>query len=88
VPLIAPGIGATALICVIFGWNEFFMAVVLTSTSDAATLPVFLTGFITSQGAFWAQLDAAATLCAIPVVIAGWVAQKQLVRGLSLGAVK
>lgn len=88
VPLLAPGIGATALICVIFAWNEFFLALILTTTSQSATLPVFLTGFITSQGAFWAQLDAAATVCAVPVVIAGWVAQKQLVRGLSLGAVK
>jgi sorbitol/mannitol transport system permease protein len=86
-PLLAPGLSSAALICFIFAWNEFFLAVNLTSTT-ASTLPVFLTGFITSEGLFWAQLSAAATLCAIPVVIAGWVSQKQLVRGLSLGAVK
>jgi sorbitol/mannitol transport system permease protein len=86
-PMIAPGIAATALICVIFAWNEFFFAVNLTS-SRAGTVPVFLVGFITSEGLFFAQLAAAATMAALPVVLAGWVAQKQLVRGLSMGAIK
>ncbi|MBX6766944.1 MAG: carbohydrate ABC transporter permease [Actinomadura rubrobrunea] len=86
-PMIAPGLAATALICFIFAWNEFFFAVSLTATK-AATVPVFLVGFITSEGLFWARLSAASTLAALPVVIAGWIAQKQLVRGLSLGAVK
>jgi sorbitol/mannitol transport system permease protein len=86
-PMLGPGIGACALICFIFVWNEFFLAVNLTSTV-AATLPVFLVGFITSEGQFWAQLSAAATVCAVPVIIAGWVAQDKLVRGLTLGAVK
>jgi sorbitol/mannitol transport system permease protein len=86
-PMIAPGLAATALICFIFAWNEFFFAVSLTATK-AATVPVFLVGFITSEGLFWARLSAASTLAALPVIIAGWVAQKQLVRGLSLGAVK
>ena len=86
-PLVAPGIAATALICVIFAWNEFFFAVNLTS-SRAATVPVFLVGFITSEGLFWARLSAAATLACLPVLLAGWIAQKQLVRGLTMGAVK
>ncbi|EHR52824.1 ABC-type sugar transport system, permease component [Saccharomonospora marina XMU15] len=86
-PMIAPGLAATALICFIFAWNEFFFAVSLTST-QAATVPVFLVGFITSEGLFWARLSAASTMAALPVIIAGWVAQKWLVRGLSLGAVK
>ncbi len=86
-PMIAPGIAATALICVIFAWNEFFLAVNLTSVR-AQTVPVFLVGFITSEGAFWARLSAAATLAAIPVLLAGWIAQRQLVRGLTLGAIK
>jgi sorbitol/mannitol transport system permease protein len=86
-PMIAPGLAATALICFIFAWNEFFFAVTLTTT-QAATVPVFLVGFITSEGLFWARLSAAATLASLPVIIAGWVAQKWLVRGLSLGAVK
>lgn len=86
-PMLAPGLASCALIVFIFVWNEFFLAVNLTSTT-AATLPVFLVGFITAQGSFWAQLCAAATVCVIPVVIAGWVAQDKLVRGLTLGAVK
>jgi sorbitol/mannitol transport system permease protein len=87
VPMIAPGLAATALICFIFAWNEFFFAVTLTST-QASTVPVFLVGFITSEGLFWARLSAACTMAVLPVIIAGWVAQKWLVRGLSLGAVK
>ncbi|GAA1710453.1 carbohydrate ABC transporter permease [Fodinicola feengrottensis] len=86
-PVVAPGMAATALICVIFAWNEFFFAVNLTA-ARAATVPVFLVGFITSEGLFWAQLSAAATLSSLPVIICGWIAQKQLVRGLSMGAVK
>jgi sorbitol/mannitol transport system permease protein len=86
-PMIAPGLAATALICFIFAWNEFFFAVSLTAFK-AATVPVFLVGFITSEGLFWARLSAASTLAVLPVLIAGWTAQKWLVRGLSLGAVK
>jgi sorbitol/mannitol transport system permease protein len=86
-PMLAPGVAATALICVIFAWNEFFFAVNLTA-ARAGTVPVFLVGFITSEGLFFAQLSAAVTMAALPVVIAGWVAQKQLVRGLSMGAIK
>ncbi len=86
-PMIAPGLAATGLICFIFAWNEFFFAVSLTAT-QAATVPVFLVGFITSEGLFWARLSAASTMAALPVILAGWIAQKWLVRGLSLGAVK
>jgi sorbitol/mannitol transport system permease protein len=86
-PIISPGIFATALICVIFAWNEFFFAVNLTA-ANAGTMPVFLVGFITSEGLYWAQLSAAATLAALPVILAGWVAQNKLVQGLSFGAVK
>ena len=86
-PIISPGIFATALICVIFAWNEFFFAVNLTA-ANAGTVPVFLVGFITSEGLYWAQLSAAATIAALPVVLAGWVAQNKLVQGLSFGAVK
>ncbi|MEV0729349.1 carbohydrate ABC transporter permease [Polymorphospora sp. NPDC050346] len=86
-PLVAPGLAATALICFIFSWNEFFFAVNLTAT-NAGTSPIFLVGFISSEGLFLARLCAAATLVSLPVVLAGWFAQKQLVRGLSMGAVK
>jgi sorbitol/mannitol transport system permease protein len=86
-PVVAPGLAATALICCIFSWNEFFLAVNLTATR-AATVPVFLVGFISSEGLYFAQLAAAATVATLPVVLAGWVAQRQLVRGLSFGAIK
>jgi sorbitol/mannitol transport system permease protein len=86
-PVVAPGIAATALICVIFSWTEFFYAVNLTA-AQAGTVPVFLVGFITSEGLYWAQLSAAALLASLPVMVIGWVAQNHLVRGLSMGAVK
>jgi sorbitol/mannitol transport system permease protein len=86
-PVVSPGLAATALICAIFAWNEFFFAVNITA-ARAATVPVFLIGFISSQGLYWAQLAAAATIATLPVVLAGWIAQRQLVRGLSFGAIK
>ncbi|MGO4649610.1 carbohydrate ABC transporter permease [Nocardia sp. 2YAB30] len=86
-PLVSPGIAATALICLIFSWNEFFFAVNLTAV-QAQTIPVFLVGFITGEGLYWARLSAAAVLAALPVVLAGWLAQNKLVRGLSFGAIK
>ena len=86
-PLVSPGIAATALICVIFAWNEFFFAVNLTAV-QAQTMPVFLVGFITGEGLYWAKLSAAATMAALPVILAGWIAQNKLVRGLSFGAIK
>ena len=86
-PLTAPGLAATALICFIFSWNELMFARVLTSTV-AGTSPVFLTGFITSEGLFLAKLCAAAMIVSLPVLVAGFAAQDKLVQGLSLGAVK
>lgn len=86
-PMVAPGLAATALICVIFAWNEFFFALNLTA-AKAATTPVFLVSQMTSEGLFLAKLSAASVLASLPVVLAGWIAQKQLVRGLSMGAVK
>ena len=86
-PLIAPGLAATSLICLIFSWNEFFYAVNFTS-SVAATAPIFLVSFISGRGLFYAKLAAAATLASLPVLMAGWIAQKQLIRGLTMGAVK
>ncbi|RMF76306.1 MAG: carbohydrate ABC transporter permease [Chloroflexi bacterium] len=86
-PLVRPGLMATALLSVIFAWNEFFFAFNLTA-SDAAPLSVFLSSFKTSEGLFWAKMSAAGTVAVLPVVIAGWVAQRQLVQGLTMGAVK
>ncbi|HIW99031.1 MAG TPA: carbohydrate ABC transporter permease, partial [Candidatus Nesterenkonia stercoripullorum] len=87
IPMVTPGIAATALICVIFAWNEFFFALNLTA-ANAATVPIYLMSTMTSEGLFLAQLSAASVLASLPVVLAGWFAQKQLVRGLSMGAVK
>jgi len=86
-PVVMPGIAATALICFIFSWNELLFARVLTATV-AETAPVFLTGFVTSQGLFLAQLCAAAFVVSLPVLVAGFAAQDKLVQGLSLGSVK
>lgn len=86
-PVAVPGIAATALICVIFTWNEFFFAYFLTATRGP-TVPVFMVSFLQSEGQYWARLAAAATVACLPVILAGWIAQRQLVRGLSLGAVK
>ncbi|MDJ1135838.1 carbohydrate ABC transporter permease [Streptomyces iconiensis] len=86
-PIAAPGIAATALICFIFSWNEMLFARVLTGVI-AQTAPVFLTGFITSQGLFLAKVCAASVVISLPVLAAGFAAQDKLVQGLSLGAVK
>jgi sorbitol/mannitol transport system permease protein len=86
-PVTMPGLAATSLICFIFAWNELLFARVLTSTV-AETSPVFLTGFITSEGLFLSKLCAAALIVSLPVLIAGFAAQDKLVQGLSLGAVK
>ena len=86
-PVVMPGIAATSLICFIFSWNELLFARVLTATV-AQTAPVFLTGFVTSQGLFLAKVCAAALVVSLPVLIAGFAAQDKLVQGLSLGAVK
>jgi sorbitol/mannitol transport system permease protein len=86
-PLATPGMASTALLCIIFAWNEVFFALNLT-TVQATPLSMFITSFKTSQGLFWAQMSAAATLTVAPVLIFGWLAQRQLVRGLTLGAIK
>jgi sorbitol/mannitol transport system permease protein len=85
-PITLPGIAATALICIIFAWNEFFFAQSLTTTNP--TMSVFLVSSIQTEGLYWAHLAAAATIASLPVIVAGWLAQKQLVRGLSMGALK
>ena len=87
-PMVGPGLVATAFLSIIFAWNEFFLAVNLTATEQASTVPLFMQKFITSEGLFWAKLSAASTMAIAPVVILGWISQRQLVRGLSMGAVK
>jgi sorbitol/mannitol transport system permease protein len=86
-PVVMPGIASAPLICFIFSWNELLLARVLTSTV-AGTAPVFLTGFVTSQGLFLAKVCAASFVVSLPVLAAGFAAQDKLVQGLSMGAVK
>jgi sorbitol/mannitol transport system permease protein len=86
-PVIIPGIVSTALICVIFAWNELFLAINLTVT-NAATMPMFLISSVPQEGLYIAHLSAAATVASVPVIIVGWIAQRSLVRGLSMGAIK
>jgi polyol transport system permease protein len=86
-PVVSPGLVSTALICVIFAWNELFLALNLT-TANAATLPMFLISSVPQEGLYIAHLSAAATVASVPVVLVGWVAQRSLVRGLAMGAIK
>jgi sorbitol/mannitol transport system permease protein len=86
-PIAVPGIAATALLCVIFAWNEYFYAVQLNPAANS-TLPVWVTTNISTRGHFLAKLSAASVLAILPVVIAGWLAQKRMIRGLAMGAIK
>jgi sorbitol/mannitol transport system permease protein len=86
-PVVAPGLVSTALICVIFAWNELFLALNLTTTT-AATMPMYLISSVPQEGLYIAHLSAAATVASVPVIIVGWIAQRSLVRGLSMGAIK
>ena len=86
-PMAAPGIAATALLCVVFAWNEFFFAVQLNPVSGS-TVPIWVTTNISTRGDFLAKLSAASVLACLPVVLAGWVAQKRMIRGLAMGAIK
>jgi sorbitol/mannitol transport system permease protein len=86
-PIAAPGIAATALLCVIFAWNEYFYAVQLNPV-EGSTIPQWVTTHVSTRGNFLAKLSAASVLACIPVVVAGWIAQKRMIRGLSMGAIK
>jgi sorbitol/mannitol transport system permease protein len=86
-PIVMPGVVATIFLSIIFAWNEFFFAFNLAPTGNS-TVPMFMLRFVTSEGLFWAKLAASSTMAVLPIVILGWIAQKQLVRGLSMGAVK
>jgi sorbitol/mannitol transport system permease protein len=86
-PLVVPGIVSTALLCIILAWNEFLFALVLSSV-NTVTVSVFITSFKSAMGLFIAKMSAASILAIGPVLVLGWVAQRRLVRGLTLGAVK
>ncbi|HEX3349279.1 MAG TPA: carbohydrate ABC transporter permease [Acetobacteraceae bacterium] len=86
-PLVAPGIASTSLLSIILCWNEAFWSLNLTA-HNAAPLTAFIASFSAPEGLFWAKLSAASTLAIAPILIFGWFSQKQLVRGLTFGAVK
>ncbi|CAM3470230.1 MULTISPECIES: carbohydrate ABC transporter permease [Halomonas] len=86
-PLTLPGIASTGLLSVILSWNEAFWSLNLT-TSKAAPLTAYIASFSSPEGLFWAKLSAASTMAIAPILILGWMTQKQMVRGLTFGAVK
>ncbi|MCM3904054.1 MAG: carbohydrate ABC transporter permease [Pyrinomonadaceae bacterium] len=87
-PLVAPGLAATAVFCLIISWNEFLFALVLTQTDAAMTLPVGIAGRVTQYEIKWGVMSAAGVVAMLPILLFAMAVQRYLVRGLSLGAVK
>ena len=87
VPMAVPGIASTMLLNIILAWNEAFWTLALT-TKDAAPLTQFIASYSSPEGLFWAKLSAASLMAIAPIVVFGWFSQKQLVQGLTFGAVK
>jgi multiple sugar transport system permease protein len=87
-PLVVPGLAATAVFCLIMSWNEFLLALVLTQTDAAMTLPVGIAGRVTQYEIKWGVMSAAGVVAMLPILIFAMAVQRYLVRGLSLGAVK
>lgn len=81
------GIASTALLSIVLCWNEAFWAINLTA-ADAGTLTALVASFSSPEGLFWAKLSAVSTLACAPIVVFGWLCQRQLVQGLTFGAVK
>jgi multiple sugar transport system permease protein len=86
-PLVRPGLAATAVISAIFAWNELLYAVILTQ-SDAQTLPIYLTRYQAQLGIDWGQLMAVAVVAVVPIMLFTLSLQRHLVRGLTFGAVR
>lgn len=86
-PMAMPGLSSTALLLIILAWNEAFWSINL-SSANAAPLTVFIASYSSPEGLFWAKLSAASFLAVAPIMVLGWLTQKQLVRGLTFGAVK
>ena len=86
-PMAVPGIASTLLLNIILAWNEAFWTLNLTA-SKAAPLTAFIASYSSPEGLFYAKLSAASTMAIAPILILGWFSQKQLVRGLTFGAVK
>jgi len=86
-PMAIPGIASTFLLNIILSWNEAFWTLNLTA-ANAAPLTAFIASYSSPEGLFYAKLSAASTMAIAPILIIGWFSQKQLVRGLTFGAVK
>jgi sorbitol/mannitol transport system permease protein len=86
-PMAVPGLTSTLLLNLILAWNESFWTLNL-STLQAAPLTTFVASYSSPEGLFWAKLSAASTLAIAPILVLGWFSQRQLVRGLTFGAVK
>ena len=87
-PLVSPGLAATAVFCLIVSWNEFLFALVFTQTDASMTLPVGIAGRVTQFEIKWGVMSAAAVVAMTPILVFALAMQRYLVRGLSLGAVK
>ena len=87
IPLSWGGVASTALLSIVLLWNEAFWSINLTS-SDAGTLTALVASFSSPEGLFWSKLSAVSTAACAPIVVLGWFCQKQLVQGLTFGAVK
>jgi multiple sugar transport system permease protein len=86
-PIITPGLVATGVLCFIFAWNEFLLAMIFTRAT-AMTLPVGISGFISVEQVFWGYITASASVAAIPPIVLAWIFQRYMVRGLTFGALK
>jgi sorbitol/mannitol transport system permease protein len=86
-PMSLPGLASTGLLSIVLCWNEAFWSLNLTTT-NAAPLTQLIATFSSPEGLFWAKLSAASVLSVAPIMVLGWFSQKQLVRGLTFGAVK
>lgn len=86
-PLAIGGLAATGLLCLVLSWNEAFWSLNL-SSAKAGTLATLIASYSSPEGLFWAKLSAASLMAIAPIVVFGWFTQKQLVQGLTFGAVK
>ncbi len=87
IPMSSPGLIATVIFCLVMSWNEYFFALVLTSV-NAKTLPAAINSFLTVHGLLWGEMCAVGTIVMIPILVFVFFTQRNLIRGLTMGAVK
>lgn len=83
-PLATPGISSAAILTAILMWNEYVLALVLTTTKEAQTVPIYLAGFVTTRGVLWGRMGAATIIALTPIVVLAFIAQERLVAGFTL----